>query len=118
MFLEASESWSVSTTGFRFVDTYQVMARKALRYLCQIYEGPIASTPMRFFPPFDKNCQAWKARLEALQAQGASEGNPTVLHLTSYLPALDEQYTQQAERLKQCTRRAEEAEIFSRMLDV
>ena len=26
--------WSVTTTGFRFEDTYQAIARKALRYLC------------------------------------------------------------------------------------
>ena len=37
--------WRVSTTGFRFADTYQATARKALRYLCQIYERPIALLP-------------------------------------------------------------------------
>ena len=42
--------WVVSTTGFRFEDTYQVAARKALRYLCQIYEEHVGRTPMRFFP--------------------------------------------------------------------
>ena len=42
--------WVVSTTGFCFEDTYQVAARKALRYLCQIYEKQICRTPMRFFP--------------------------------------------------------------------
>ena len=31
---DLTEAWSVTTTGFRFVDTYQVVARKALRYLC------------------------------------------------------------------------------------
>jgi hypothetical protein len=45
------QPWVVSTTGFRFKDTYQVAARKALRYLCQIYETQIVDTPMRFFPP-------------------------------------------------------------------
>jgi hypothetical protein len=45
----------VTTTGFRFGDTYQAVARKALRHLCQIYEEPIARTPMQFFPPLDKN---------------------------------------------------------------
>ena len=33
--------WSVTTTGFRFSDTYQAIARKAMCYLCQIYEKPI-----------------------------------------------------------------------------
>jgi hypothetical protein len=44
----------VTATGFRFGDTYQVVARKALRHLCQIYEQPIARTPMRFFPPWTR----------------------------------------------------------------
>ena len=35
-----------------------------------------------------------------------------------YLLALDEQYDQQASELRKCLRRAEEAEIFSRMLQV
>jgi hypothetical protein len=43
--------WSVTTTGHRFRDTCQVVARKALRALCQIYEE-VADTPLRFFPPF------------------------------------------------------------------
>ena len=33
-FLDLTEAWSVTATGFRFVDTYQVVARKGLRYLC------------------------------------------------------------------------------------
>jgi hypothetical protein len=56
----------VTATGFLFGDTYQVVARKALRHLCQIYEQPIARTPMRFFPPLDKNRRVWRARMEAL----------------------------------------------------
>ena len=47
--------WGVSTTGFKFNDTYQAVARKALKYLCQIYEEPICRTPMRFFPPLVRN---------------------------------------------------------------
>jgi hypothetical protein len=50
-FPDIAEAWSMTTTGFRFVDTYQAVAHKALRCLCQIYEKPIACTPMRFFPP-------------------------------------------------------------------
>jgi hypothetical protein len=46
------------------------------------------------------------------------EDNPTVVHLTSYLLALDEQYDRQASELREGLHRAEEAEIFSRMLKV
>jgi hypothetical protein len=45
------------------------------------------------------------------------EDNPTTVHLTSYLLALDEQYDRQASELRECLRRDEEAEIFSRMLE-
>ena len=33
-FPDITEGWSVTATGFSFTDTYQVVARKALRYLC------------------------------------------------------------------------------------
>jgi len=59
----------VTATGFCFIDTYQVVARKALRHLCQIYEEPIARTPMKFFPPLEKNRQAWRAHIEAFQGK-------------------------------------------------
>ena len=29
-----TEAWNVTTTGFCFIDIYQVVARKALQYLC------------------------------------------------------------------------------------
>ena len=81
----------MTTTEFRFVDTDQVVARKALRHLCQIYEEPIARTPMRFFPPLEKNRRVWRAHVEALQGRDAQEDSPTVVHVTTYLLALDEQ---------------------------
>jgi hypothetical protein len=43
--------WSVTAAGHRFRDTCQVVARKALRAPCQIYEEEVADTPLRFFPP-------------------------------------------------------------------
>ena len=46
------------------------------------------------------------------------EDSPTVVHLITYLLALDEQHDRQASELRKCLRRAEEAEIFSRMLKV
>jgi hypothetical protein len=87
-----TKAWNVTATGFHFGNTYQVVARKALRHLCQIYELPIARTPMRFFPPLDKNQRVWRACMEVLQGRDVQEGNPTVVHLTTYLLALDEQY--------------------------
>ena len=41
-----------------------------------------------------------------------------MVHLTTYLLALDEQYDQQALELRSCLHQAEEAEIFTRMLQV
>ena len=67
---------------------------------------------MRFFPPLEKESMG----IEALQGQDVQEDSPTVVHLTTYLLALDEQYDQQALELRKCLRQVEEAEIFSRML--
>ena len=53
-FPNITEAYNMTAIGFRFVDTYQVVACKAMRHLCQIYEEPIARTPMRFFPPLEK----------------------------------------------------------------
>ena len=61
------DSFKVTATGFRWNDTYQVAARKALRYLCQIYERLVAHTPMRFFPPMKKNRPVWSARMRTLE---------------------------------------------------
>jgi hypothetical protein len=33
-FPDITEAWNVTATRFRFGDTYQVVARKALRHLC------------------------------------------------------------------------------------
>ena len=54
--------------------------------------------------------------MEALQGWDAHEDSPTAVHLTMYLLALDEQYDWQALELRACLWRAEEAEIFTRML--
>ena len=56
--------------------------------------------------------------MEALQGREAQEDSPTMVHLTTYLLALDEQYDRQALELRACLRRAEEVEIFNRMLQV
>ena len=54
--------------------------------------------------------------MEALQGQDAQEDSPTMVHLTTYLLALDEQYDQQALEMRTCLHRAEEAKIFTWML--
>ena len=54
--------------------------------------------------------------MEALQGQDMQEDSPTVVHLTAYLLALDEQYDRQALELRICLRQADEAEIFTRIL--
>ena len=56
--------------------------------------------------------------MEALQVGDAQENSPIVVYLAKYLIAMDEQYDWQASELRKCLRRAEEAEIFSRMLEV
>ena len=56
--------------------------------------------------------------MKALQGRDTQEDSPTRVHLTTYLLALDEQYDREASELRKCLRRAEEAEIFSRMLQV
>ena len=56
--------------------------------------------------------------MEALQGRDALEDSPTVVHLTTYLLALDEQYNRQALELRSCLYRAEEAKIINQMLQV
>ena len=41
----------ISTTGFRFLDTYRKAARKALRRLRVVYKHHLQRTPMGFFLP-------------------------------------------------------------------
>jgi hypothetical protein len=83
--------WSVTAAGHRFKDTCQVVARKALRALCQIYEE-VADTPLTFFPPFQRDRPVWMARMRALEGQHLLEDDPSVVYLTAYLLTLDAQY--------------------------
>ena len=112
------DGWSTTTIGFRFPDAYQAVARKALRLLCQIYAGPLAHTPMRFFPPSDKDTPFWRTRLEALQGRPLQAIDPTVVSLATYLLALDEHHEKLASELRKCVARAEGAEAFIRKLHV
>jgi hypothetical protein len=53
-FLEMKH-WCVTATGSRLTDTYQLVARKALKYLSQMYEWHMGPTSMKYFPPLDRN---------------------------------------------------------------
>jgi hypothetical protein len=110
--------WVVSTTSFCFEDTYQVAARKALRHLCQIYEEQVGRTPMRFFPPFERNSPIWVAWMRTLDGARLREDDPTTVFMFDYLLSLDEQYDKQAASLRECIHRAEEAEKKIRSLEV
>jgi hypothetical protein len=110
--------WSVTAAGHRFKDTCQVVARKALRALCQIYEEEVADTPLRFFPPFQRDRPAWMARMRALEGQQLLEDDPTVVYLTAYLLTLDAQYDFLARHHRQMIARAEDAEKRNRQLHV
>uniref|UniRef100_A0A804N0L6 Uncharacterized protein n=2 Tax=Zea mays TaxID=4577 RepID=A0A804N0L6_MAIZE len=110
--------WSVTTVGHRFKDTCQVVARKALRTLCQLYEEEVADTPLRFFPPFQRNCPVWMARMHALEVQQLLEDDPIVVYLTAYLLTLDAQYDFLARHHRQMIARAEDAEKLNRKLHV
>jgi hypothetical protein len=112
--------WNVVSLllGHRFKDTCQVVARKALRALCQIYEEEVANTPLRFFPPFQRNRPVWMARMRALEGQHLIEDDPTVAYLTSYLLTLDARYDFLARHHRQMIARAEDAEKRNRQLHV
>jgi len=117
-FPDIAEAWSMTATGFWSANTYQVITRKALKYLRQIYEKPITRTPMRFFPPQEKDQIVWGTRMELLQGRYSLEDDPNVVFMTTYLLALDKQYDEQASELRKCIHCVEEAEIIVRKLHV
>jgi hypothetical protein len=110
--------WSVIAAVHRFKDTCQVIVRKALRTLCQIYEEEVADTLLRFFPPFQRNRPVWMARMRALEGQQLLEDDPTVVYLTAYLLTLDAQYDFLARHHRQMIARAKDAEKRNRQLHV
>jgi hypothetical protein len=110
--------WSVTAVGHRFKGTCQVIAPKALRALCQIYEEEVANTPLRFFSSFQRNCPVWMARMRALVGQLLLEDDPSVVYLTAYLLTLDAQYDFLARHHRQMIARVEDAEKRNRQLHV
>jgi hypothetical protein len=110
--------WSVTAAGHRFGTTCQVVARKALRALCQIYEEEVVDTLLRFFPPFQRDRPVWMTRMPALEGQQLLEDDPTVVYLTAYLLTLDAQYDFLAWHHRQMIALAEYAEKRNRKLHV
>jgi hypothetical protein len=88
-FLEM-KSLCVTATGSRLTDTYQLVARKALKYLSQMYEWHLRPTSMMYFPPLDRNRPAWEARIRTLESLTFQEDDPTVVAMSGYLLALDD----------------------------
>jgi hypothetical protein len=110
--------WSTTAVGHRFRDICQVIARKALRALCQIYEEEVADTLLRFFSPFQRDRPVWMARMLALEGQQLLEDDPTVVYLTAYLLTLDAQYDFLARHHCQMIARAKDAKKRNRKLHV
>jgi outer membrane murein-binding lipoprotein Lpp len=85
-------SFQVTFTRHRFPDTCQNVARKALRRLCQNYSRKVVETPLRYFPPNNKNTPAWRKRLQALSGRDPTKDDPTIVYMAGYLHTLDNQY--------------------------
>jgi hypothetical protein len=94
------DPWFISTTGFRFPDTYRKVAHKALRRLRVLYRRHLQRTPMGFFPPAEGRGRTWIARMRGL-GQEEEDLEDTVSHLSIYLTGLDALYREQAAQLKQ-----------------
>jgi hypothetical protein len=59
--------WCVTATGSRLSDTYQLVAHKGLKWLCQMCELHLSSTPMKYFPLLNCSCPSWEARVRTLE---------------------------------------------------
>jgi hypothetical protein len=103
------EPWFVSTTGFRFPDTYPKAARKALRRLRVVYRQHLKRTAMGFFPPSRGRGRSWIDRMRGLERE-EEDLEDAVSHLSIYLNGLDHLYHEQAKELKHQIDRAERAE--------
>jgi hypothetical protein len=101
------DPWFISTSGFRFPDTYRKAARKALRRLRVLYKHHLRRTPMGFFPPTEGRGRTWIARMRRLGREEEEDLEDTVSHLSIYLTGLDALYREQAVQLKQLIRGVE-----------
>jgi uncharacterized coiled-coil protein SlyX len=108
-FLEM-KPWCVTATGSRLTDTYQLIARKALKYLSQMYEWHMGPTSMKYFPPLDRNRPAWEARIRTLESLTSQEDDPTIVAMSGYLLALDDMCERQYVQVRRITARTEVVE--------
>jgi hypothetical protein len=73
MYIRASDKfveikpWCVTATSFCLSDTYQLVARNDLKYMCQVYEWHLGPTAMMYFPPLDHKRPTWEARVQTLK---------------------------------------------------
>jgi hypothetical protein len=84
--------FQITATGHRFPGTCQNAAQKALCQLCQNYSREVSETPLRYFPPINKNTPTWRKRLQALSGRYHNEDGPTVIYMVEYLHTLDNQF--------------------------
>jgi chromosome segregation ATPase len=52
----------------------------------------IFETPLRYFPPSNKNTPTWRKRHQALSGGDLIEDDPTIVYMAGYLHTLDNQY--------------------------
>jgi hypothetical protein len=109
------EPWRVTAIRFRHRDTYPLALRKALRYLCRIYEEHLVPTPMRYFPPAIRT-PVWQARMRNLERRRHQED--LLYHIVAYLISLDKLFDDQAKLLREEISRAEQAEVIVRIHQV
>jgi hypothetical protein len=84
--------FQITATRHRFPNTCQNTAQKALRQLCQTYNREVSETPLRYFPPSNKNTPAWRKRLQTLSGRDPNEDDPTIVYMAGYLHTLDNHY--------------------------
>jgi hypothetical protein len=96
------EPWRVTATGFRHRDTYLLALRKALRYLCRIYETPRPHTD-EVFPPAIRT-PVWQACTRNLEWHHHQED--LLYHIVAYLVSLDKLFDDQAKLLREQISRA------------
>jgi uncharacterized protein YdcH (DUF465 family) len=49
-------------------------------------------TPLRYFPPSNKNTPTWRKRLQALSGRDPTEDDPTIVYMAGYLHTLDNHF--------------------------
>jgi hypothetical protein len=84
--------FQITAIGHRFPDTCQNAAQKALRQLCQNYNKEASETPLRYYPPNNKNNHVWRKRLQTLSGREHNEDDPTIIYMVGYLHTLNNHF--------------------------